>query len=378
MDGFRCSLSAPLVVILYTIQFTSPEEGLENIVDPENKTASPAVGPHVKGTDNKATSGQLDEARANAFFVANNLHDVAYLYGFNDALGIDNADMTTPADGSPGKMRMFLWDITNPERDGALENDIALHEYAHGITDRLTGGDTGECLQSDEAGGMGEGWSDSIAFWMQQTADTVSNYTMGSFVVNDAKGIHSHPYSTSKTVSPYTSGPTLLINVYAALVGTSGFNFKAYSDASWMTGNAVWLPLFIDALAFQPCTPTFITAHDAWIQADKNRYNGANARTLCGRLSLGVDPCSGSDSGTGTGEPPAPTETTTTTSDESEPTAPTTTTTTDELRRLKLPTRPTRRTPQIPRTQRPPRTRPTPRTHKTPPSAPTGGASSNA
>lgn len=25
-------------------------------------------------------------------------------------------------------MRMFLWDFTNPERDGALENDIPNHE----------------------------------------------------------------------------------------------------------------------------------------------------------------------------------------------------------------------------------------------------------
>ncbi|KAH7058573.1 Fungalysin metallopeptidase-domain-containing protein [Auriculariales sp. MPI-PUGE-AT-0066] len=89
--------------------------------------------------------------------------------------------MTTPADGSPGKMCMFLWDITNPERDGALENDTVLHEYTHGITNRLTGGGTGEHLQSDEAGVMGEGWSDSIAFWMQQATDTVSDYTMGSF-----------------------------------------------------------------------------------------------------------------------------------------------------------------------------------------------------
>ncbi|KAH7087255.1 Fungalysin metallopeptidase-domain-containing protein [Auriculariales sp. MPI-PUGE-AT-0066] len=128
--------------------------------------------------------------------------------------------MTTPADGSPGKMRMFLWDITNPERDGALENDIVLHEYTHGITNRLTGGGTGECLQSDEAGGMGEGWSDSIAFWMQQTADTVSDYTMGSFVVNDAKGIRSHPYSTSKTVNPYT---------YATLAPRTRFTTSARS-----------------------------------------------------------------------------------------------------------------------------------------------------
>lgn len=38
----------------------------------------------------------------------------------------------------------------------------------------------------------------------------------------------------------------------------------------------MWLHLFIDALPLQPCNPTFVNARDAWIQADANRYGGAN------------------------------------------------------------------------------------------------------
>lgn len=34
--------------------------------------------------------------------------------------------------------------------------------------------------------------------------------------------------------------------------------------------------LFIDQLALQPCNPTFLQARDAWIQADVNRFAGAN------------------------------------------------------------------------------------------------------
>ena len=41
-------------------------------------------------------------------------------------------------------------------------------------------------------------------------------------------------------------------------------------------GNIVYLHLFIDAFSLQPCNPTLPTARDAWIQADVNRYNGAN------------------------------------------------------------------------------------------------------
>lgn len=44
-----------------------------------------------------------------------------------------------------------------------MENDIVVHEMTHGITNRMTGGGTGRCLQTLEAGGLGEGWSDAMA-----------------------------------------------------------------------------------------------------------------------------------------------------------------------------------------------------------------------
>jgi len=44
-----------------------------------------------------------------------------------------------------------------------MDNSIPVHEYTHGLTNRLTGGGTGTCLQTTEAGGMGEGWSDAMA-----------------------------------------------------------------------------------------------------------------------------------------------------------------------------------------------------------------------
>ena len=43
------------------------------------------------------------------------------------------------------------------------------------------------CLQTTEAGGMGEGWSDAFAEWLEQTA-SVPDFTLGSYVVNDPAG----------------------------------------------------------------------------------------------------------------------------------------------------------------------------------------------
>ncbi|THH28588.1 hypothetical protein EUX98_g5592 [Antrodiella citrinella] len=179
----------------------------------------------------------LDAARTNAFYVVNTIHDVSYKYGFTeaafnfqtnnfgkggkgndhvtisvqDASGIDNANFATPADGQSGSMRMFLWDFTSPERDGALENDIVSHENTHGITNRMTGGGTGRCLQTTEAGGMGEGWSDAMAEWLEHKDATVPDYVLGTYVENNTTGIRSHPYSTSATTNPlrYSSLQTL-------------------------------------------------------------------------------------------------------------------------------------------------------------------------
>ncbi|KXN84352.1 Extracellular metalloproteinase mep [Leucoagaricus sp. SymC.cos] len=263
----------------------------------------------------------LDAARTNAFYLVNSVHDFTYRYGFTEATfnfqqnnfgkggaqndrvtvsvqdssGINNADFATPADGQSGRMRMFLWDETNPDRDGALENDIVVHENTHGVTNRMTGGGTGRCLQTTEAGGMGEGWSDTMADWTEKTSSAVPDYVMGQYVINDPAGIRTHPYSTSSSVNPltYASLQSLnevhdigevwantLHNVYAALVSAHGWSATSRTNPNGTEGNIVFLHLFLDALLLQPCNPTFLTARSAWIQADQNRFGGANSCTL--------------------------------------------------------------------------------------------------
>jgi extracellular elastinolytic metalloproteinase len=163
-------------------------------------TQDPSQSPVVSANKNAAIT--------NAFYIVNTIHDISYKYGFTEAAynfqntqigsggvgndrvkisvqdlsGTDNANFATPADGQSGQMRMFLWDYTLPLRDGALENDIVVHENTHGISNRMTGGGTGSCLQTNEAGGMGEGWSDAMAFWTEQTSATVADYVMGQYV----------------------------------------------------------------------------------------------------------------------------------------------------------------------------------------------------
>ncbi|KAH8089906.1 Fungalysin metallopeptidase-domain-containing protein [Cristinia sonorae] len=335
---------------------SDPTSGFQNLVDPQDTSASP-FGWHSDGTRSttktdgnnvisnwggpagaaRQTGNNLDfiydyypgatpadnrfPAIVNAFYIVNTVHDISYKYGFTesnfnfqennfdkggkagdritvyvqDRSGVNNAWFVTTPDGQDGEMRMFTWTFTVPERDGALQNDILVHESTHGITDRMTGGGTARCLQTNEAGGLAEGWSDAFAEWTKQTSSDVPDFTVGAYVINNPAGVRSYPYSTSATTNPlrYSSIATLdevhdigevwantLHNVYAALVKARGWSKTAKTDPTGTQGNVVWLHLFMDALSLQPCNPTVINARDAWIQADVNRYGGANKCTL--------------------------------------------------------------------------------------------------
>ncbi|KAF8751455.1 Fungalysin metallopeptidase (M36) [Rhizoctonia solani] len=342
------------------VPFTSqdPEDGFTTVTDPHDTVASPNGWHQYGTTTTTSTSGNnvlaykgsttattsqssagnnydytldstaapatsIDAARVNAFYVANMIHDLTYRYGFdeasynfqqdnngkggaqNDRVQIsvqdtaytNNADFSTPPDGQSGKMRMFVWTYTNPRRDGAFENDIVTHEYGHGISNRLTGGGTARCLTTQQSWGLGEGWSDALADWTEQTSEAkaLSDFTMGEYVTKIAGGIRSYPYSTSKSVNPLTYASLASLGneehavgevwaliwheIYASLINKLGFSTNK-NESTGTAGNIVALHLFIDSLKLQPCNPTFITARDAIIQADANRYGGANKCAL--------------------------------------------------------------------------------------------------
>ncbi|KAJ2931005.1 hypothetical protein H1R20_g6081, partial [Candolleomyces eurysporus] len=332
-------------------------DGLETLTDPEDLEASPngwhSIG---AGAETTTTSGNnvvafrgqtvveetsatlnfnaeyddtknptdpqnIEGAVTNAFYIINTMHDVTYRYGFTesafnfqqnnngkgglgrdrveisvqDASGTNNANFATPPEGQPGQCRMFIWTLTDVPRDGTMENDIIIHEFTHGVTNRMTGGGTGRCLQTLESGGLGEGWGDAMADWMAQTSADVTDFVLGSYVTNNPEGLRRFPYSTSAQTNPLRYSDlqqfsevhdigqvwaNALHNVYAALVEARGFSADKLTNPDGTEGNVVYMKLFIASLAVQPCNPTFVQARDAWIQADQNLFNGANRCTL--------------------------------------------------------------------------------------------------
>jgi Zn-dependent metalloprotease len=286
-------------------------------------------------------------AVTNLFYWTNLLHDVYYQYGFDEAAGnfqqnqygrggaatndavlaeaqdgggTENANFYTPIDGGCGalgcfpRMQMYLGDTATPDVDGDLDNHVIAHEYTHGLSKRLTGGPTTECLQNSEQ--MGEGWSDWYGLMVTMDADdtradrrTVGNYLFGQPV--SGAGIRPAPYSTSFTINNFTYQrtrtavaphgvgfiwSTILWEATWDMIAAHGFSPDVY-NAAGTAGNQMMLNLVTEALKMQPCSPGFVDGRDAILAADEALYNGDHVELLYAafaRRGLGLGASQGS------------------------------------------------------------------------------------
>ncbi|KAI9346969.1 Fungalysin metallopeptidase-domain-containing protein [Obelidium mucronatum] len=332
-------------------------KGLTQLNNPADKTASPAGWHSVKGQTSTGLSGNnavaqsngriqvpkpnsatlqfnykfnaqagpedannANAATVNMFYVTNSMHDILYHYGFDevagnfqadnggkggagndpviansqDKSGTNNANFATPPDGQSGRMRMYVFDITRPHRDGALDNDIIAHEIGHGLSNRLTGGPSNaNCLQSTESGGLGEGWSDFIGLMVSlpKGSTRTTNFAAGYWAVGNPKGARQYPYSTSMQTNMHRFSAlqrlsevhqigevwcTILYEALWNLVDVSGFSDPAslISSKASGTGNTAMLHILLKGMKMQPCNPTFIQARDAIISAETALYKG--------------------------------------------------------------------------------------------------------
>jgi extracellular elastinolytic metalloproteinase len=192
-------------------------------------------------------------------------------------------------------------------RDGDLEAGIIVHEYTHGVSNRLTGGPTINCLSGNEQ--MGEGWSDwyANAVMIDPALDDPDGPRgMGPYALfqnsRQGAGIRPRPYSRDMEIQPFTydriktnswiTGASLAIphgighgwasvlwDMTWNLIDRHGFNPNVYED--WSTGgNNLALQLVTDGLKFQGCGPGFVVGRDAIIAADQALTGGENACIL--------------------------------------------------------------------------------------------------
>jgi hypothetical protein len=281
-----------------------------------------------------------DAAITNLFYWNNTLHDILYQYGFDEASGNfqennygkggiggdpvqadaqdafdlgarNNANFATPPDGSDPRMQMYVFNSTTPNRGSDLDNTIIIHEYGHGVSNRLTGGPSNaSALSLNQSRSMGEGWSDffALAFTMKPTDTAIGTYPLGTYVLGQdpqtGAGIRNYPYSTDMSVNPLTyesiettniphGGGEIwaatLLDLFWNFVDQYGFDEDIYTGTS---GNNIVIQLVVDAMKIQPANPTFLDARDAILIADQINNGGANNGLIWetfARRGMGVD-----------------------------------------------------------------------------------------
>ncbi len=276
-------------------------------------------------------------AITNLFYWNNYMHDFSYRYGFDeasgnfqvnnygnggagndeviadaqDAGGSNNANFSTPTDGTRPRMQMYLWNFTSPQRDGDLDNGIIAHEYAHGISIRQTGGPSNSgCLNNEEQ--MGEGWSDyfSLMTTMELGDMGTDSRGIGTYALGQpptGNGIRPTPYSTLLSINPTTYGDIGGLAVphgvgYAWCTMLWEVTWGLIANHGMANGFDIAMNIVNEGLKLQPCSPGFVDGRNAILAADQALYGGANACTIWtafAKRGLGFSAVQGSNGNAG-------------------------------------------------------------------------------
>ena len=280
----------------------------------------------------------------NIFFWTNRYHDRVYNLGFTEAArnfqtnnfgrggtgndfvraeaqdssGTNNANFSTPADGSLPRMQMYIFPGPTPDRDGDIDAEIFIHEMTHGTSNRLHANAAG--LLTAQAGGMGEGWSDFYARAILSTASEDVNglYASGAYATyqlgalgndNAYYGIRRFPYAVKTTVG--TNGkphyPLTFADIDPAKINSTDGAFpesplafsgngaaevhnigeiwcmmllevraRMINRLGWAVGNQRALQIVTDAMKLDVASPTLVQARDSIIAADQAGFGGAD------------------------------------------------------------------------------------------------------
>lgn len=298
-------------------------------------------------TNSWETSGDYgsdsDAGIANTFYWGNVIHDHWYALGFDEAAGNyqtdnfgrgglgndrvnadvqdnatrsfirNNANWSPTNDGAEPRTNYYLW--TEPERDGAFDAGVIWHEFGHGLSTRLVGGASTQCLNGAQGGGMGEGWSDWVAInrFSGPTDDPDGPIVVGEYVTgNSERGIRRYPYHVDLAINPLTyerlcDDGTCAVHAEGEIWSVTLWDMRHDLIGQYGYGDGILFAeqLVIDAMKLSPCSPNMIIMRDAILQADEQRYGGANTCLIraafarrgmgAGAWSNGTGPDAGAD-----------------------------------------------------------------------------------
>lgn len=301
-----------------------------NPLNPNDNTGDPPVAVPQTYPGSAYQQGSVTQL----FYIINWYHDELYRLGFTeqsrnfqddnfgrgglgadrvrgegqDSSGTNNANFSTPADGGRGRMQMYIWTGPNPDIDGNIDADVVIHEFTHGLSNRLHGNGGG--LSTNMSRGMGEGWSDFYAHsLLSEPSDPINGiYTTGGYdtYLGQAGYTNNYYYGIRrfpKAVMASTGGslnrphnPLTFADADATQINTTDGAFargpygsstadqvhnlgEIWSSAlwevrarmitrlGWETGNRKILQLVTDGMKLAPLGPTFLQERDAIVAA---------------------------------------------------------------------------------------------------------------
>lgn len=283
---------------------------------------------------------QLAAARRGAviqqFYILNLYHDELYRLGFTESAknfqdnnfgrggvgsdrisaegqdfsGNNNANFGTGPDGTRGKMQMYTWTGSDPDRDGTGEAQIILHEVSHGTSNRLHGNAGG--LSTNMARAMGEGWSDFYSHaLLSEPGDPLNGiYPLSGYLLYQSFSVGTQNYYYGirrfpKAIMSATGGPqnkpfnpltfadidqSKINTADGAFPAMTGNHISTNADQThaagevwssslwevrgkmverlgWDVGNRRILQLVTDGMKMSPLNPTFLQARDSILAA---------------------------------------------------------------------------------------------------------------
>ena len=188
--------------------------------------------------------------------------------------------------------------------DGSFDNGIIIHEYGHGISNRLTGNGY-TCLSSSVSKEqMGEGWSDFFALMLTNQAGATAavprgmatyaagegtngygirparyspNFAINNYTYNDTNGMEYTNSNLQVVPDVHSIGfvwATMLWDLHWKYVEKYGYASDVTSSTT--SGSARVLQLVTDALKLQVCNPNFVNGRAAILAAEMATTNGAD------------------------------------------------------------------------------------------------------
>ncbi|MGH8477445.1 MAG: M36 family metallopeptidase [Methylococcales bacterium] len=247
------------------------------------------------GFDDQAGNFQVDNAGGGIG------GDPVILTGIPMKLGTNNAFFGTPPEGECCPFSGFFLFTDPPFRNvhSGFDSDVVLHEYAHGLTNRLVGGPANPvALIAQQSGAMAEGWSDFYV--LSYSGDNViGEYSTG----NTATGIREVAYTATngRNLGQYGNilGPLTGLETARGPFTVSGGNQVFVPEVH--ADGEIWASLLADvrralmtagltsrqverlvteALFFTPSNSSMVEAANALILADVSLNGGSHVCNL--------------------------------------------------------------------------------------------------